>query len=133
MRTTSGLLLIAAGAILAFAVTANTSVLNLHTVGYVLITIGLIGLFLPTRKRNWLGTRLVRRTQWWPAGQRVTETSVPPYVARNPGDQRVRAGIPAAPSVLGSSQNPGTTGDYGPGTTVPNSTSLTEDVYEEEE
>lgn len=133
MRTTSGLLLIGAGAILAFAVTANTSVLNLHTVGYVLITIGLAGMFLPARQRNWLSRRLIRRTQWWPAGQRVDETAVPPYVARNPGDQRIRAGLPAVPSVLGSFENPGTTGNYGPGPAVPNGSGLSEDVYEEDE
>ena len=40
MKTGVGLALIAVGAILAFAVTANTSVFNLHTAGWVLIIIG---------------------------------------------------------------------------------------------
>jgi hypothetical protein len=132
MRTTTGLLFIGAGAILAFAVTANTSALNLHSVGYVLIVIGLAGMLMPRRRRDWLGRRLIRRTQWWPSGQRVEETSVPPYVASNPGDQRLRAGLPPVPSVLGSPRNPGTTGRYGPGTTAPAGSELTEDVYDED-
>ena len=41
MKTGVGLALIAVGAILAFAVTTNTSVFNLHTAGWVLIIIGL--------------------------------------------------------------------------------------------
>lgn len=77
MRTGMGLLLIAIGGILAFAVTVNTSVVNLHTAGYILILIGLLGLFLPRRGHGWLGTRLVRRTRWWPGGQRVDETAYP--------------------------------------------------------
>jgi hypothetical protein len=38
--------LIAAGAILAFAVDATTSGLNLHTVGWILMAAGLVGLVL---------------------------------------------------------------------------------------
>ena len=46
MKTGVGLALIAVGAILAFAVTTNTSVFNLHTAGWVLIIIGLRGLHI---------------------------------------------------------------------------------------
>ena len=43
MRLGTSLLLIAAGAILRWAVTASTSGVNLHVVGLVLIIIGLVG------------------------------------------------------------------------------------------
>ncbi len=43
MRLGTSLLLIAAGAILRWAVTASTSGINLHVVGLILIIIGLVG------------------------------------------------------------------------------------------
>src|ERR1700733_14322348 len=77
MKIGSSLALICVGAILAFAVTANTSVFNLHTAGWVLMLIGVIGLLLPGRTAGWLGRRLlVGRT--YPGG-RVEQVPVPPY------------------------------------------------------
>ena len=102
MKIGSSLALICIGAILAFAVTANTSVFNLHTAGWVLMVIGVIGLLLPTRTAGWLGRRLlVRRT--YPGG-RVEHIPVPPYVARNPGVSALEAGIPSRPTLI---DNPG--------------------------
>ena len=67
MKTGMGLALIAIGAILAFAVTTNTSVFNLHTAGYVLMIIGIIGIAIPRRGYGWVGLRLsVRQTNWLP-------------------------------------------------------------------
>jgi len=40
------LILVAAGAILAWAVDVSTSGVNLHTVGYVLLVVGIIGMLL---------------------------------------------------------------------------------------
>ena len=40
------LLLIAVGAILAFAVTGSTSAVDVHTVGWILLAVGLLGLVL---------------------------------------------------------------------------------------
>jgi len=114
MRTGAGLAFICVGAILAFAVTASTPVLNLHTAGWVIMIIGLVGLFTPRRTYGWLGRRFVRRTRSYPGGH-VEEISVPPYVAYNPGS-RSRAGLPP-PSVA--------TGD--PAETQ---TEVIEDVYE---
>lgn len=93
MKIGSGLALICVGAILAFAVTANTSFFNLHTAGWVLMIIGVFGLLLPNRTYGWLGRRLlVRRT--YPGG-RVEHIPVPPYAARNPGTVPLQAGIPS--------------------------------------
>ncbi len=102
MKTGAGLAFVCVGAILAFAVTTNTSVLNLHTAGWVIMLIGLIGLFIPRRTYGWLGRRvLVRRTRGYPGtGTRVEEMAVPPYVARNPGTARVQAGLPPRPTLL---------------------------------
>jgi hypothetical protein len=89
MRTGAGLALICLGAILAFAVTGNTSFLNVHTAGWVLMIVGVAGLVLPRRTYSWLGRRvLVRRT--YPEG-RVEEIPLPPYLA---------AGLPPRPTLL---------------------------------
>ena len=102
MKTGIALGFICIGAILAFAVTGNTSVFNIHTAGWVIMLVGLVGLFLPRRNRAWLGRRVVvRRTRSYPsdAGP-VEEIPVPPYVARNPGTARIEAGLPARPTLM---------------------------------
>ncbi len=103
MKTGMGLVLIGIGAILAFAVTTNTSVFNLHTAGYVIMIIGILGIAIPRRGYGWVGRRLfVRRTRWRPGG-RVEEVTYPTYVNRNPANTRVQAGLPA-PGALGSQE-----------------------------
>jgi len=54
MKTGTGLALVAIGAILAFAVTANTSFLNLNIAGWVLMVIGVLGLAI-LRRGCWPG------------------------------------------------------------------------------
>jgi hypothetical protein len=94
MKTGIGWALICVGAILAFAVTANTSVFNLHTAGWIIMIVGLIGLVTPRRTYGWVGRRLLlRRTRTYPA-PRVEEVDVPTYSAGNPGPH-VRASLPA--------------------------------------
>jgi hypothetical protein len=103
MKTGMGLVLIGIGAILAFAVTANTSVINLHTAGYVIMIIGVLGLAIPRRGYGWVGRRLfVRQARWRPEG-RVQEVAYPTTVNRNPANTRVTAGLPA-PGAFGSPQ-----------------------------
>ncbi len=98
MKIGSSLALICVGAILAFAVTTNTSDFNLHTAGWVIMLIGVIGLLLPGRTAGWLGRRLlVRRT--YPGG-RVEQISVPTYAARNPGPSAIEQGVPSRPTLL---------------------------------
>ena len=98
MKIGSSLALICIGAILAFAVTANTSVFNLHTAGWVLMLVGVIGLLLPNRTAGWLGRRLLVRRSY-PSG-RVEHIPVPPYVARNPGVSTLQKGLPSRPTLL---------------------------------
>jgi hypothetical protein len=102
MKTGIALGFICVGAILAFAVTGNTSVFNIHTAGWVIMLVGLVGLFLPRRNRAWLGRRVVvRRTRSYPSDPdgSVEEIPVPPYVARNPGTARIEAGLPTRPTL----------------------------------
>lgn len=61
MKTATGLALVAIGAILAFAVTAHPTGLNLQAAGWVLIVVGLAGLFVPRRGFGWLRRRVVVR------------------------------------------------------------------------
>jgi hypothetical protein len=133
MKTGVGLLLIGVGAILAFAVTTNTSVFNLHTAGYVLMLIGLFGLVIPRRGYGWVGRRLfVRQARWRPANRVVDEVTYPAYVNRNPANTRVQAGLPA-PGALGSPEAAShldATRDLS--TEVrPGETEIIEDVYED--
>jgi hypothetical protein len=93
MKIGSSLALIGLGAILAFAVTATPSFFNLHTAGWVIMLIGVIGLLLPNRTVGWLGRRvLVRRS--YPGGR------VSPYVARNPGAATPQRELPSRPTLV---------------------------------
>ena len=87
MRPATCLALLAIGAILAFAVTARPSFLNLQVAGVVIMVIGAAGLVLPGRGSQWLRRRIVVRRG--PRGQvvehvDVDETHYPSYVMLNP-------------------------------------------------
>ena len=136
MKTGVGLALIAVGAILAFAVTTNTSVFNLHTAGWVLIIIGIIGIAIPRRGYGWVGRRvLTRQTRWHPR-TRVEEVTYPTYVNRNPASTRVQAGLPA-PGAVGSPEaashidSSSSTRDLTEEVRPARETEVIEDVYEE--
>ena len=136
MKTGMGLVLIGIGAILAFAVTTNTSVFNLHTAGYVIMLIGILGLAIPRRGYGWVGRRLfVRQARWRPRNQ-VEEIVYPTSVNRNPANTRVQAGLPAA-GALGSHEAAShidTTRDLSTDPTReprPGETEIVEDVYED--
>jgi hypothetical protein len=136
MKTGMGLALIALGAIFAFAVTTNTSVFNLHTAGWVLMIIGIIGLAVPRRGYGWVGRRLFVRQARWRPGRRVEEVVYPTYVNRNPANTRVQAGLPA-PGALGSPEaatHIDSTQDLSADLTTeprPGETQIVEDVYED--
>ena len=136
MKTGTGLAVIAIGAILAFAVTTNTSVFNLHTAGWVLMVVGVIGLAIPWRGYAWVGRRLFVRQARWRPGNRVEEVVYPAYVNRNPASTRVQAGLPA-PGALGSpeaSSHIDATRDLTTDPTMgprPGESEIVEDVYED--
>jgi hypothetical protein len=59
MRTATALTLVAIGAILAFAVTAEPPGFSFHVAGWVLILTGVAGVVLPRRGYSWLRRRIV--------------------------------------------------------------------------
>ena len=73
------ILLIAAGAILAFAVTGTTSGLDIHAVGWILLIVGLVGLVLSfIMWDSWAGGGFyTRRTT--PTRRRVVREDIDQY------------------------------------------------------
>ena len=136
MKTGVGLALVAVGAILAFAVTTNTSVFNLHTAGWVLIIIRILGIAIPRRGYGWVGRRVFTRQTRFRRGARVEEITYPTYVNRNPANTRVQAGLPA-PGALGTAtatdhiEGTPVTRDLGPEVRPAAETEVIEDVYDE--
>jgi hypothetical protein len=136
MKTGTGLALVAIGAILAFAVTANTSFLNLNIAGWVLMIIGVLGLAIPRRGYAWVGRRLlVRQARLRPRHRIEEEVIYPVYANRNPANTRVQAGLPA-PGALGSREATShveSTRDLStdPTSMRPGETEIVEDVYED--
>jgi hypothetical protein len=87
MRPATCLALLAVGAILAFAVRAHPSFLNLQVAGVVIMVIGVAGFVLPGRGSQWLRRRItVRRGPRGPVVEHVDvdETHYPSYVMLNP-------------------------------------------------
>jgi hypothetical protein len=95
MRTGAGLALIAIGAILAFAVNASWSALNVHVAGWVLMLVGLAGILINRSTYVWLGRRVFVRRHGYarPVGP-VEEVSLAPQAARRAGPARLEAGLP---------------------------------------
>ena len=87
MRTASGLMLVALGAILAFAVRAHPAFVDIQIVGWVILLTGVAGLVIPRKGYGWLRRRMVLRRG--PHGRqlvgRVEDTRYPPYVMVNHG------------------------------------------------
>jgi hypothetical protein len=59
MKTATSLVLVAIGAILAFAVTAQPSFFSFHMTGWVLMLTGAAGAFIPRRGYGWVRRKLV--------------------------------------------------------------------------
>jgi hypothetical protein len=130
MKIGTGLALIAIGAILAFAVTTNTSVFNLHTAGYVLIIVGIIGIAIPRSGYGWVGRRVFTRQTRVRPSARVEEIRYPTYVNRNPASTRVQAGLPA-PASPESASHVDATRDLTTEVRPVDEQEVVEDVYDE--
>jgi Domain of unknown function (DUF6458) len=74
MRTSTGLALVAVGALLAFAVTTSPSFLNLQITGWVIMLTGVAGVLLPRRGSG----RLRRRVVVWRPRAGTGSTTVSP-------------------------------------------------------
>ena len=134
MKTGVGLAVVAIGAIFAFAVTTNTSVFNLHTAGWVLIIVGIIGIAVPRRGYGWVGRRVLTRQARYRPGVRVEEVSYP-SATRNPANTRVQAGLPAPGALSGPQPASSVDGmavhDLAPEVRPVRETEVVEDVYED--
>ena len=91
MKTVTGLGLLATGAILAFALRASPSWLNLHAVGWILMAAAVAGLLMPQRNRPWFRRVTVRQPRVRgrradPGAGRQDDEHLPypPYVLRDP-------------------------------------------------
>ena len=62
MKTATALALVAVGAILAFAVTAQPSFFSFHVAGWVLMLTGAAGAVIPRRGYGWMRRKLVLST-----------------------------------------------------------------------
>jgi hypothetical protein len=116
MRIGISLFWLAVGAIFTFAVTANTSVFNLHVFGVVIMIVALIGLLTPRRGYEWLGRRVVVRRTRRGGTTQVEQRAYPPYVLQNPGHANADADLPDRPSLepdpeVGRLQDPASEAD----------------------
>jgi hypothetical protein len=85
MKTASGLGVIALGAILTFAVSARTPVINLQAVGVIIMVTGLAGLVIPARAGGWLRRRVVlRHVPAEPGTNDYEDLSQPSYLLADP-------------------------------------------------
>ena len=64
-----GIFLAAIGAVLAFAVTDNVSGVNIHTVGWILLIVGILGVIL-----SMIFWSSWARPEYWSGGRRRTTT-----------------------------------------------------------
>ena len=59
MKVTTALALVASGAILAFAVHGHVPYFNLNAAGWVIMLVGIAGLFIPPGTQRWIRERLI--------------------------------------------------------------------------
>ena len=85
MKTATGLILLASGAVLAFAVSGHPSWLNIQVVGWVIMLTGAAGLLIPNSGYAAVRRRIVRKAVD-PSGPvtEVYERRYPPYIRLNP-------------------------------------------------
>ncbi len=135
MKTGWGLALLCIGAILAFAVNANTSVFNWNIAGWVIMIVGVIGLLIPRRGYAWVGRRLsVRQTRVRRPGDRVDDEVIYRPSGMNSAT-RVPVALPA-PGAVGSREASAQVDaarrvSTDPGDMRPGETEVIEDVYED--
>src|SRR5215472_9434641 len=89
MKTATGLVAIAIGAVFAFAVNGHPWFLNLQVVGWIIILLGVAGLILPRRGYGWLRRQVVLRRG--PDGRPVTfrRRTAAPYALGPSANARV--------------------------------------------
>lgn len=74
MKVSTGLTLAAVGAILAFAVHGHLPFVNPNAVGWVIMLVGIGGLFTPPGTRRWLRQRVIMRDGKYGPAFEATDT-----------------------------------------------------------
>jgi hypothetical protein len=75
MKVSTALTLAASGAILAFAVHGHLPYFNPNAAGWVLMLVGIAGLFMPPGTQRWIRERLIMRDgRYGPAAERTGRT-----------------------------------------------------------
>jgi hypothetical protein len=115
----AGLVMLAAGAILVFAVNAQVPGINLWLAGLILIVAGLIGLIAPSGAAAWVRRRVLTRGAAPgpdladPATDEADDTGYPAYLLQDPAVlaaevlNGVRAGRAGTAAGAGSRGSPG--------------------------
>jgi hypothetical protein len=99
MKTSTGLTLAAAGAILAFAEHGRLSFVNFNAAGWVIMLVGLAGLFAPPGTQHWLRHRLTMRDGSYGAGADGAEAEMVEEVTEVGDSAGFRPADPAGPYV----------------------------------
>lgn len=128
MKTASGLTLLAIGAVLAFAVHGHPWFLNLQVCGWIIMIIGVAGMFIPRSGYGWLRRQMVTRRG--PDGRprvSIRQKRYPPYIMINP--RAVAAESPVAARTATSAM-PEMPADHDT-ITEPSANTVREEVVEE--
>jgi hypothetical protein len=99
MKTSTGLTLAAAGAILAFAEHGRLSFVNFNAAGWVIMLVGLAGLFAPPGTQHWLRQRLIVRDGSYGPGADGAEAEAVEEVTEVGDTAGFRPADPAGPYV----------------------------------
>jgi hypothetical protein len=99
MKTSTALTLVAVGAILAFAVHGRLSFVNFNAAGWVIMIVGLAGLFAPPGTQRWLRRRLIVRDASLGPAAPGTEVETVEEVTEAGDDGGFRPADPAVPYV----------------------------------
>jgi hypothetical protein len=104
-------MLVAFGAILAFAIRTSPSFLNLQVAGWVIMLTGVAGMFIPRRGSGRLRRRIVVRR---PGGTAVDPARVTRALGIGRVFHRPGPGVPVAPTAAGSTAEPAIPGAVAP-------------------
>ena len=129
MKTASGLTLLAIGAVLAFAVHGHPWFLNLQVCGWIIMVIGLAGMFIPRSGYGWLRRQMVMRRD--PDGRprvSIRQKRYPPYIMINP---KAVAAESAGAARTATATMPEMPADHDTFAGPPRGTAVREEVVEE--
>lgn len=100
MKVSTALTLAASGAILAFAVNGHLAFLNPNAAGWVVMLVGIAGLFMPPGTQRWLRQILIMRDGTYGPAVEARKRPYSRLIVRGGWLAQVGRDIPAAGSVI---------------------------------